>query len=269
MVDDGSTDGTAEVLGRFAGRITVAELERTWCFGRPQSRHGARAGRAARVSRRGRPAASALPGAFRRRGRRRSRGGRLPLRLARSRLRRRTCPLRARPAVRPGRGPVPRARRCGFAAHLRARRTSRSCATPGPFDEDESLQADWDYWLRLAASGATFRGVPGKRGDHPTPQREHVGLGGNTAGGRRDSPSSSGISRVTNGARPASTRTRVCEVGDRLCSARRPRTSRVGFASRAARAGWSARRSRSPVGRVSPRRHGRELRERGVVDRRG
>ena len=31
----------------------------------------------------------------------------------------------------------------------------------GPFDENESLQADWDYWLRLAASGATFRGVPG------------------------------------------------------------------------------------------------------------
>lgn len=29
------------------------------------------------------------------------------------------------------------------------------------FDEAESLQADWDYWLRLAASGATFRGVPG------------------------------------------------------------------------------------------------------------
>jgi hypothetical protein len=31
----------------------------------------------------------------------------------------------------------------------------------GPFDEAESLQADWDYWLRLAASGASFRGVPG------------------------------------------------------------------------------------------------------------
>jgi glycosyltransferase involved in cell wall biosynthesis len=31
----------------------------------------------------------------------------------------------------------------------------------GPFDETESVQADWDYWLRLAASGATFQGVPG------------------------------------------------------------------------------------------------------------
>jgi glycosyltransferase involved in cell wall biosynthesis len=31
----------------------------------------------------------------------------------------------------------------------------------GPFDETESLQADWDYWLRLAASGAVFQGVPG------------------------------------------------------------------------------------------------------------
>ena len=130
VVDDGSTDGTAQVLGRFAGRITVDELERTWCVGRPQSRHGACAGRAARVSRRGRPAASALPGAFPGRGRRRSRGGRLPLRLARSRLRRRTCPLRTRSAVRPGLGPVPRARRCGFAAHLGARRTSHSYDTP-------------------------------------------------------------------------------------------------------------------------------------------
>lgn len=31
----------------------------------------------------------------------------------------------------------------------------------GPFDEAESLQADWDYWLRLAASGASFRRVAG------------------------------------------------------------------------------------------------------------
>ena len=52
------------------------------------------------------------------------------------------------------------------------------------------------------------------------------------------SPFSSGISRVTNGALPASTRTRVCGVGDRLCSARRPGTSRAGFTSRAARDGW-------------------------------
>jgi glycosyltransferase involved in cell wall biosynthesis len=38
----------------------------------------------------------------------------------------------------------------------------RAAATVvGPFDEGESLQADWDYWLRLGASGATFRAVPG------------------------------------------------------------------------------------------------------------
>lgn len=38
----------------------------------------------------------------------------------------------------------------------------RSAATRvGPFDETESLQADWDYWLGLAASGAGFQGVPG------------------------------------------------------------------------------------------------------------
>jgi GT2 family glycosyltransferase len=45
---------------------------------------------------------------------------------------------------------------------LTALAVRRSAATRvGPFDEAESLQADWDYWLRLAASGATFRGVPG------------------------------------------------------------------------------------------------------------
>ncbi len=37
----------------------------------------------------------------------------------------------------------------------------RTATRVGPFDETESLQADWDYWLRLAASGATFQGVPG------------------------------------------------------------------------------------------------------------
>ena len=45
---------------------------------------------------------------------------------------------------------------------LTALAVRRSAVTRvGPFDEAESLQADWDYWLRLAASGATFRGVPG------------------------------------------------------------------------------------------------------------
>ena len=46
--------------------------------------------------------------------------------------------------------------------HLLALAVRRPTATRvGPFDETESLQADWDYWLRLAASGATFQGVPG------------------------------------------------------------------------------------------------------------
>jgi glycosyltransferase involved in cell wall biosynthesis len=46
--------------------------------------------------------------------------------------------------------------------HISALAVRRRTATRvGPFDETESLQADWDYWLRLAASGATFRGVPG------------------------------------------------------------------------------------------------------------
>jgi glycosyltransferase involved in cell wall biosynthesis len=42
---------------------------------------------------------------------------------------------------------------------LAARR--RTVIRVGSFDEAESVQADWDYWLRLAASGATFQGVPG------------------------------------------------------------------------------------------------------------
>ena len=36
----------------------------------------------------------------------------------------------------------------------------RAATLVGPFDETESVQADWDYWLRLAASGAAFQGVP-------------------------------------------------------------------------------------------------------------
>jgi len=37
----------------------------------------------------------------------------------------------------------------------------RTVTRVGPFDETLTLQEDWDYWLRLAASGATFQGVPG------------------------------------------------------------------------------------------------------------
>jgi glycosyltransferase involved in cell wall biosynthesis len=35
----------------------------------------------------------------------------------------------------------------------------RTAIRVGPFDVKESLQADWDYWLRLASTGVTFRGV--------------------------------------------------------------------------------------------------------------
>ena len=46
--------------------------------------------------------------------------------------------------------------------HISALAVRRRTATAvGGFDETESTQADWDFWLRLAASGATFRGVPG------------------------------------------------------------------------------------------------------------
>jgi glycosyltransferase involved in cell wall biosynthesis len=46
--------------------------------------------------------------------------------------------------------------------HISSLAVRRTAATRvGPFDETESTQADWDYWLRLAASGASFQGVPG------------------------------------------------------------------------------------------------------------
>ena len=38
---------------------------------------------------------------------------------------------------------------------------SSTVARVGLFDPRADPQADWDYWLRLAVSGASFRGVPG------------------------------------------------------------------------------------------------------------
>jgi len=37
----------------------------------------------------------------------------------------------------------------------------RAADRVGPFDETLPHQEDWDYWLRLALSGAIFKGVPG------------------------------------------------------------------------------------------------------------
>ena len=120
----------------------------------------------------------------------------------------------------------------------------RTATRVGPFDETESLQADWDYWLRLAASGATFQGVPGNVAIIRR-RNDSMSASAGTQVAVAALPFSKGISRVTNVVLPALTRTRVSGVGDRLCSARRPETSRAGFTSRAGRDGWSARPWRS------------------------
>ena len=50
----------------------------------------------------------------------------------------------------------------GGAPHIAALAVrSTTAARVGPFNQDLEPQGDWDYWLRLAAAGAVFRGVPG------------------------------------------------------------------------------------------------------------
>jgi hypothetical protein len=160
VIDDGSTDGTPEVLRRYAGRITVAN-----------------------PSRRGVSAA-------RNRGMALGRGELLVF-LDADDLH--PPHFLARFAEAAAAAPEADVFHCGWrgvdfgdgrvlygqdapfeldrdpfhvlaaagAPPLTALAVRRTAATRvGPFDEAESLQADWDYWLRLAASGATFRGVP-------------------------------------------------------------------------------------------------------------
>ena len=160
VVDDGSTDGTSEVLARFAGRITVDSSE-----GRGVSAARNRGIALAQGElivfldaddllpphylARFVEAAAAAPGAevFHCGWRGIDFDGRvlygqdLPFDLD-------WDPFHALAAA--------------GSPHLLALAVRRAAATRvGPFDEAESLQADWDYWLRLAASGATFQGVPG------------------------------------------------------------------------------------------------------------
>ena len=125
MVDDGSTDSTAELLAPVCRTNHRRQLERR---GVSAARNQASRSRRASCSCFSTRTTCFLRTTWRDSSRRQPLlpGGRLPLRLARSRLRRRARPLRARPAVRPRLGSVPRACRCRFAAHLGARRTSRS-----------------------------------------------------------------------------------------------------------------------------------------------
>jgi glycosyltransferase involved in cell wall biosynthesis len=55
----------------------------------------------------------------------------------------------------------------------------------GPFDENESMHADWDYWLRLAAAGAAFHGVEGNIAivrRHPDSMSARAGTSGALSG---------------------------------------------------------------------------------------
>ena len=234
MVDDGSTDGTHSCLPTSPDESPST----TWTDVASQ-RHGIEASRSRRAS----CSCSSTPtisfrrvsGAIRRGCSRYSPRGGLPLRLAWNRLRRRARSLRAGPALRPRLDPFHALAAAGspHLASLAVRRTT--AARVGPFDETESAQADWDYWLRLAASGAPFPGVPGNVAII-RPQRQHVGLGRNAA--RRRWP---GRSRAESLAPPAlpclhpfGRRSPELATG---FAARRRGTSRAGSASRAAGGG--------------------------------
>jgi glycosyltransferase involved in cell wall biosynthesis len=160
VVDDGSTDGTPEVLARFAGRITIASLE-----GRGVS-------------------------AARNRGMTLAQGELLVFLDADDLL---PPYYLARFAAAAAAAPRAEVFHCGWqgtdfdgrvlygqdapfdldsdpfhalaaagSPPISALAVRRSLvARVGPFDENEGVQADWDYWLRLAASGAVFQGVPG------------------------------------------------------------------------------------------------------------
>jgi glycosyltransferase involved in cell wall biosynthesis len=161
VVDDGSTDGTADVLARYDRRIAVADLEgrgvsaarnRGMALGRGEllvfldaddllpPRYLARFVEAAAAAPRAQVFHCGWRGVDFEDGRALY-GQDQPFDLDRD-------PFHVLAAA--GSPPI---------SALAVRRTAATRV--GPFDENESLQADWDYWLRLAASGETFRGVPG------------------------------------------------------------------------------------------------------------
>ena len=185
MVDDGSTDGTPELLARFAGRITVDNLEGRGVSAARNRGIALCAGRAARVSRRRRPSSPALSGAIRRGCSRFSPGGGLPLRLAWNRFRRGRDlygqdlpfdldwdPFHALAAA--GSPPI---------SALAVRR--RAATRVGPFDETEEPPGGLGLLAPAGRFGGNLSRCPGQRGDHPTPQRQHVSLGRNAARRRR------------------------------------------------------------------------------------
>ena len=236
VVDDGSTDGTPSCLP-----ASPDESPSTTWEGVVSRRHGIEAPRSRRASC---SCFSTRTTSFLRTIWRDSSrlqplflsADSLPLRVAWNRLRRRARSLRAGPPFDLDWDPFHALAAAG-SPPIAALAVRRPAATRvGPFDETESVQADWDYWLRLAASGARFQGVPGnvviirRRNDSMSASAgAQLAVAGLAVLERHLSRHQRCPACIT--------RTQVSGVGERLCSARRPGTSRAGFTSRAARGG--------------------------------